>query len=82
MALGTRPRDIFYSVIREGGKLGLIGIAIGLAGAAALTRLLTSFVFGISPTDSVTFASSASLFFPPDAACLLHTRAAQFTLIQ
>jgi putative ABC transport system permease protein len=63
MALGARPRDIFYSVIREGGKLGLIGIAIGLAGAAGLTRLMTSFVFGISPTDSITFGSTASLFF-------------------
>ena len=63
MALGAQPRDIFYGVLQEGGKLGLIGVVIGLAGAAALTRLMTSFLFGISPTDVVTFASAAILFF-------------------
>ena len=63
MALGAQPRDIFYGVLQEGGKLGLTGVVIGLAGAAALTRLMTSFLFGISPTDVVTFASAAILFF-------------------
>jgi putative ABC transport system permease protein len=50
-------------VLREGGKLGLIGIAIGLVGAAALTRLMTSILFGISPTDSATFVCTATLYF-------------------
>jgi predicted permease len=63
MALGAQPHDILHGVLREGGKLGLIGVVVGLAGAAALTRLMASFLFGISPTDFATFVSAAILFF-------------------
>ena len=41
----------------------MTGVAIGLAGAAALTRLMTSLLFGISPSDLVTFGSAAILLF-------------------
>jgi putative ABC transport system permease protein len=61
MTLGARPRDIFFAVLREGATVGTIGIAIGLAGAAALTRLMRSLLFGISPTDFTTFACAATL---------------------
>jgi len=61
MTLGARPRDIFLGVLREGAMVGIIGIAIGLAGAAALTRLIASLLFGISPTDFLTFVCAALL---------------------
>ena len=63
MAMGARERDIFLDVLSEGGKLGAVGIAIGLAGSVGLTRLMASLVFGISPTDLITFASAATLLF-------------------
>jgi putative ABC transport system permease protein len=61
MTLGARPRDIFLAVLREGATVGAIGIAIGLAGAAGLTRLITSLLFGISPTDFATYVCAAIL---------------------
>jgi putative ABC transport system permease protein len=61
MTLGARPRDIFLGVLREGAMVGIIGIAIGLAGAAALRRLIASLLFGISPTDFLTFVCAALL---------------------
>ena len=63
IALGAQERNIFLDVIGEGGKLGAIGIALGLAGSAALTRLMASMLFGIGATDLITFASAAMLLF-------------------
>jgi ABC-type antimicrobial peptide transport system permease subunit len=63
MALGARQRDIFLDVLSEGGRMGAAGVAIGLAGAAVLTRLMTSLLFGISPTDVITFAAAGILLF-------------------
>ena len=63
IALGAQERDIFFDVLGEGGKLGVIGIAFGLAGSAALTRLMASMLFGIGATDLFTFASAATLLF-------------------
>ncbi len=63
LALGAQTRDIFLDVLGEGAKLGATGVALGLAGAAALTRLMTSLLFGITPTDLTTFASAAILLF-------------------
>jgi len=57
VALGARAMDVMNLVLRGGLKLALIGIAIGLAGAFALTRLMKSVLFGVTPTDAVTFAS-------------------------
>ena len=57
IALGAQARDVLRLVIRQGLVLALIGLAIGLAGALALTRLMTSVLYGISATDVVTFAS-------------------------
>ncbi|HEY6344778.1 MAG TPA: SpoIIE family protein phosphatase [Bryobacteraceae bacterium] len=61
MALGAQSRDVLLTVLREGATMGGIGVAIGLVGAAALTRLMAGMLFGISPTDFLTFASSALL---------------------
>ncbi len=57
VALGARAVNVMNLVLRGGLKLALIGIAIGLAGAFALTRLMKSVLFGVTPTDAVTFAS-------------------------
>ena len=61
MALGAQTRDVLALVIRQGLKLTLIGVAIGLAGAFALTRALTYFLFGVTATDPVTFVGLSLL---------------------
>ena len=61
MALGAQRRDVLWLVIGEGAKFSFIGIAIGLAGALAATRLMASELYGITATDPVTFISVAAL---------------------
>jgi putative ABC transport system permease protein len=56
LALGAQRRDVFKLVIGEGLVLALVGVAIGAAGAFGLTRLIESLLFGVSPTDALTFA--------------------------
>jgi putative ABC transport system permease protein len=56
LALGAQPRDIVTMVIREGLQLAVAGIAAGLVGAIWGTRLLAGMLFGVTPTDTVTFA--------------------------
>ena len=57
MAIGAQKRDVLKLFMVEGLKLVLAGIAIGLAGALALTRLLGSLLFEVSPTDPLTFTT-------------------------
>jgi len=61
MAIGAQPRDVFRMVIRQGMLLALIGVVCGLVGAFGLTRLMASMLFGVEPTDPVTFAAIAVL---------------------
>jgi putative ABC transport system permease protein len=56
MALGAQPRDVMRDVLRDGMKLTLSGLAIGLIAALGLTRLMMSLLFEVKPTDPVTFA--------------------------
>ena len=62
MALGAQRRDVLWSVIREGGKFACIGIALGMLGAVALMRVLSSELYGVTSTDPATFAAAALLF--------------------
>ena len=55
LALGARPENIIGLVVRQGMQLTLIGILAGLAGAAALTRVIASLLFGVGTRDVVTF---------------------------
>lgn len=55
-ALGAAPRDVWRLVVRDGLVLALRGGAAGVAGALVLTRLLTTFLFGVSPFDPTAFA--------------------------
>jgi putative ABC transport system permease protein len=61
MALGAESRDVFRLVVGRGMLLSLIGVAGGLAAAFALTRLMESLLFGVTATDTVTFASVAGV---------------------
>jgi predicted permease len=61
MALGARAFDVLKLVVRNGAKLALLGIAIGLAGAFAVTRLMRTLLFGVTATDATTFAAVSIL---------------------
>jgi putative ABC transport system permease protein len=56
MALGARQSDVLGMVIRQGMKLAVVGLAIGLLGAWLATRAMASLLFGVSATDPMTFA--------------------------
>jgi putative ABC transport system permease protein len=55
MALGARTADVLRMVVKNGMFLAVIGVAAGLAGAYGVTRLLAGLLFGVSPTDVLTF---------------------------
>jgi putative ABC transport system permease protein len=77
MALGAQAGDVFRMVGREGFVPVLAGIGIGLAGALALTRLMSSLLFGVSPADATTFAAvPAVLAAVALSACYLPARRA------
>jgi putative ABC transport system permease protein len=63
MALGARAGNVLSLILRNGLTLVLTGIAIGIAGALALTRFLTTLLFGVTPTDSMTFVVVSAIFF-------------------
>ena len=62
VALGARQADVLGMVVREGMKLAMVGVAIGLLLAVAVTRLMSSFLFNVSPLDLMTFAGMSALF--------------------
>ena len=63
MALGARTANVLSLIMKNGLALVLTGIVIGIAGALALTRFLTTLLFGVTPTDTVTFIFVSLVFF-------------------
>jgi putative ABC transport system permease protein len=61
LALGAQQSDVMRIVMGKGFKLTLVGIALGLAGAFILTRVIHSLLYEVSPTDSITFAGLSLL---------------------
>jgi predicted permease len=61
VALGATPRGILKLVLSQGAAVAGVGLAAGLAGASALTRLMQSLLFGVSGTDAATFAAVTGL---------------------
>ncbi|HUL14642.1 MAG TPA: ABC transporter permease [Terriglobales bacterium] len=59
VTLGARPEDVFRIIIAEALRTAFLGVVIGLVSAAALTRMLKAFLFGISAYDPLTFAGVA-----------------------
>jgi putative ABC transport system permease protein len=63
MALGAQARNVLSLIMKNGLALVLMGIAIGIGGAFVLTRFLSSLLFGVTPTDGVTFVVVSIVFF-------------------
>ena len=77
LALGATPRHILRLMMGQGMKLTLIGVAIGFVGAIAVTRLMSSLLFGVAPNDLMTFAiSSVVLIAVALLACFIPARRA------
>jgi putative ABC transport system permease protein len=77
MVFGAPKGRIFALVIGEGLRLGIIGVVVGLAGAFALTRIMSGMLIGVTPTDPVTFATMAVVFVAiAGIACWLPARRA------
>jgi ABC-type antimicrobial peptide transport system permease subunit len=77
MALGAQPGDVRRLVLRQGVKLAIAGVALGLAGALALGRVLWSLLYEVSAADPVTFTSVSGLSIAVAAlACYLPARRA------
>ncbi len=77
MALGARRNDVLRLILWQGTRLALMGVCFGIAGALALTRLMTKLLYGVSATDPVTFAGLALILGAVAiAACCLPARKA------
>jgi len=77
ITLGAQSSDVFRSIVGEGARIALFGVAAGLAGALVLTRLLQTFLYGISASDPTTFVAVALLLtLVSVAACYFPARRA------
>jgi putative ABC transport system permease protein len=77
MALGASRADVLRLVVRQGMKMTLLGLALGLVGAFFVSRVLIGMLYGISPTDPLTFTGvSFVLLVVALLACLLPARRA------
>jgi putative ABC transport system permease protein len=77
MAIGAQSEDVLKQVLAEGARLAVIGLAIGLAGSFAATRLIATMLFGVKPTDPLTFAAVAVILTSVTlAACYIPARRA------
>jgi predicted permease len=77
MALGARSEDVFKMILSQGIFVALLGVSLGLVGSLVLTRLLSGFLYGVTPTDRLTFAvASLGLAAATLLACYLPARRA------
>jgi predicted permease len=77
MALGARPADVVWLVVRQGLVLCAVGLFIGVAGSLALGRTLSTFLNGVSSADPIAFSAAAALaILVAVAACVLPARRA------
>ncbi len=77
LALGAKGGDVLQMVLRQGTTLALIGVAIGIVAAFALTRLMTNLLFGVTAHDPLTFAAVAALLIVvASLACYIPARRA------
>jgi ABC-type antimicrobial peptide transport system permease subunit len=77
VALGAQSRDVMRLIVEQGMRITLLGIAAGLIGAFALTRLMSNLLYGVSPNDPLTFAAVAGLMTAVALlACLIPARRA------
>jgi putative ABC transport system permease protein len=77
IALGAQTRDVLKLILGRGFALTMVGIALGLTGSFALTRLMSSLLYGVSATDPITFGGLSLLLTAVAlAACYLPTRRA------
>ncbi|MFY9557228.1 MAG: FtsX-like permease family protein, partial [Blastocatellia bacterium] len=77
LALGANTHDIMQWVLKQGLWLTAIGVTVGLGAAFALTRLLRGLLFGVTPTDALTYVALALLLaFVALVACYLPARRA------
>jgi ABC-type antimicrobial peptide transport system permease subunit len=63
MALGATRRDVLRLVLTRAVRIVAIGLVVGLVGAAGVTRVLQTFLFGMTPTDPLVFAAVTVLLF-------------------
>ncbi len=61
MALGAGRRDVRAMVLRQGMVLAVVGVVVGLVAAVGLTRVMSSLLYGVEPTDPITLAAVAAL---------------------
>jgi predicted permease len=77
MAIGAQTEDVLKQVLAEGARLAAVGLALGLAGSLAATRLIATLLFGVKPTDPLTFAAVAVILASVSlAACYIPARRA------
>lgn len=77
MALGARTGQVLKLILKDGMKLAVVGVATGLVGAFALTRLITTLLFGVKPNDAATLiVVSLGLLFVAFVACYIPARRA------
>jgi len=61
LALGAQRLDVLRMVLKDGARMTLVGVVVGVVGAMGLTRLMASMLFGVKPTDPLTFIAVTSL---------------------